>query len=356
MAYAIVFVKTAEGTNVFSTGLDRIGFKHDPYYNFVFDIDKDKRYMFAIDQSMTSTGICLATENLSFVFVATVAIATNDQVLRDKYLEDVIEFCRGMLEGVSLRFRTLEDVPPSKYSRVNILLPTLKGYIDRGLETIPAVRALGRDYKFCILPGTWKSTIYDKSDKRDGAFNNKREIARDLVKKYPAIQPYFEELVKQTGHDYDGMDAFGMTLHTRLKRFTPEWNLVNSAGKYQLGRFNVLFRYFDDSEEDDIKEKLIIPLAPWIACDLLESRVWNDNASIFANLVMAANSNKVVVMECTNNKQILAALIEFDLTFDRASKLFVVVGKNTAKLNLLSESRVQGLVEQGFCVKTYYRE
>ncbi|GHU77478.1 hypothetical protein FACS1894188_11830 [Clostridia bacterium] len=107
---------------------------------------------------------------------------------------------------------------------------------------------------------------------------------------------------------------------------------------------------------DDIKEKLIGQLAPWIACDLLESRVWDDNASIFANLVMAANSNKVVVMECTNNKQILAALIEFDLTFDRASKLFVVVGKNTEKLNLLSESRVQGLVEEGFCMKTYYRE
>ena len=65
MAYSITYIKTPytedKKGKVFTVRLDRIGFKKCEYYSHFIDIDPTQEYIFAIDQSLTSTGIAIAS-------------------------------------------------------------------------------------------------------------------------------------------------------------------------------------------------------------------------------------------------------------------------------------------------------
>ena len=357
MAYSITYIKTPytkqrSGT-VFTVRLDRIGFKSCEYYSHFIDIDPEQEYILAIDQSLSSTGIAIASLDFSFLAVFTVVVGTGDTILKQKYISTILEFINNMVHDKKLRFLSLEAVPPSKWSRVRQKLDPLKGAIEAGLDKIPAIQKLPSDHKFTIYPNTWKSTFYDKKEKRNGAFNNKYEIAKDIVKLYPDLEMYFIELQKTVGHDFDGFDAFGILAHTRIKCFTPAWNLINTGEKYQLGRFHVLYTYLTDKEaiEDGI---LCRTLLPWATIGMLDTRVWNTDSSIFYNLLMAANTNKVICMECKSIKQILSFLIEFNIEYDRERVLYVIVAKEGG--TLLSPTIIKKLEKNNFYHKVFYKE
>lgn len=357
MAYSITYIKTPHTEDkkgkVFTVRLDRIGFKKCEYYSHFIDIDPTQEYIFAIDQSLTSTGIAIASVDFSFVAIFTVAIGTKDPFVKQKYVDTILEFIRDMLDGKKLRFVTLEAVPPSKYSRVRHQLDPLKGAVEAGLNKIQAVQELQEDYKFTIYPNTWKSTVYDKKEKRTGAFNNKSEIAKDIVKLYPDLDGYYAELQRTVGHDFDGFDAFGLLVHTRIKCFTPGWDLINTNAKYQLGKFHVLYAYLTDKEaiDDGILCKALLP---WATIGMLDTRVWNINNSIFYNLLMAANTNKVICMECKSVKQVLSFLIEFNVDYDKERVLYIIVAKEGSKL--LSSTIIKSLEKNNFYHKVFYKE
>lgn len=357
MEYSITYIKTPsisdKSGDIFTARLDRIGFKKCDYYSHFIDIDPDQEYIFSIDQSLSSTGIAIASLDFSFIMVFTIIIDTEDTFLKQKYITTVLDFISNMLHDKKLRFRSLEAVPPSKWSRVRHQLDPLKGAIEAGLERIPAVQRLPIDHKFTIYPNVWKSTVYDKKDKRQGAFHNKSEIAKDIVKIYPDLDKYYKELQRTVGHDFDGFDAFGLLIHTRIKCFTPEWDLINTGGKYQLGKFHVLYTYLTDKEAID-EGILCRTLLPWAKIGMLDTRVWNENASIFYNLLMAANTNKVICMECRSTKQILSFLIEFNIAYDKERILYVIVAKEGKKL--LSSTIIKSLEKINFYHKVFYKE
>ncbi len=352
MSYSITYVQTPnqEKPYVFTLNLDRIGFRDCEYYNCCIDIDKEQEYLLAVDQSMTSTGIAFASLDFSFVLVFTVVIGSKDLLAKESYVHEILEFIGQLLEGKTLKFLSIEAVPPSRWSRVNRELLPLKGAVEEGLTHFPSVARLALDNRFSFLPNVWKSTVYDKKDKRQGAFHNKKEIAKDIVKLYPKLSVYFEELQRTRGHDYDGFDAFGILLHTRVKCFTADWQPVNQGAKYQLGKFYVLFRYLTDEEVED--GLLLDPFSWWICQDFFDYKVWDSKESIYYNLVMAVNTNKLICMKCTNVKQILAFLIEFDVKYEQGKTLYLIVGK--AGKNKLNDSQVEQLKQHGFFAKTYY--
>lgn len=357
MAHSITFIKTPYDktgeSKIFTAALDRIGFVECDYYQYLIDIDPQQEYMLAVDQSLSSTGVALASIDFSFVAVFTIVNGINEILLNGNYIQSILEFIRNMLDGKRVKFRALESVPPSKYSRVRQKLDPLKGAIESGLDRIPAIQSLDKNYKFEVMPNVWKSAVYDKKGKGRGAFNNKQEIAQDIVKIYPELQPYFTKLYKLSGHDFDGFDAFGLLIYTRVKCFTPDWFLINKSGRYQLGKFHVLFCYLT-YEEASVEMKLMKPLAYWAAHENLDSRIWNAEESIFYNLLMAANTNKVICMECTSIKQIIAFLIEFEVEYNKNKTLYVVVGKAIQKL--ITDNQAARLQREGFYLKTYFKE
>ncbi len=357
MAYSITYIKTPymneKKGKIFTVRLDRIGFKKCDYYSHYIDMDPEQEYLLAIDQSLSSTGIAIASLDFSFVAVFTIVIGTEDPFLKQKYVSTILDFISDMLRDKKLRFISLENVPPSEWSRVRHQLDPLKGAIEAGLDRIPAVQKLSVDYRFTIYPNTWKSTVYDKKEKRKGAFNNKSEIAKDIVKIYPDLEEYYFELQRTIGHDFDGFDAFGLLVHTRIKCFTPDWDLINTGGKYQLGKFHVLYAYLTDKEaiDDGILCKTLLP---WATIGMLDARVWNTNTSIFNNLLMAANTNKVICMECKSVKQVLSFLIEFNVDYDKNRILYVIVGKEGKKL--ISPIVIKSLEKNNFYHKVFYKE
>jgi hypothetical protein len=204
------------------------------------------------------------------------------------------------------------------------------------------------------MPNQWKSFVFDKKDRgpgRENAFRSKKEISRDIVKKMEVLEPYFLKLCESRGHDFDGMDAFGMILASRFIYLTPEWDLVNKSLGVQVGMFHVFFRYLEEEfvEGEVLEGHLLWGLVDFVRHDLLDVREWNSNVGIYKNYVMAANTDKIIMMECVDARHILSVLIESRVEYDEKKQLFCFVCK---------EKLVRGLInvvaENSVLVKTYY--
>lgn len=356
MAIAICYIQSLvdgsdSNSSTFTVDTARIGFNgNSSFYEYIIDLDKEQDYMLAIDQSLKSTGISLVSIDFSFMLIMTILVNNQDDNTRNRYVDDLVDFIEIMLQDVNLKFRTVEQVPPSKYRRVSLKLDQLKGAIDFGLNRIPAIQRLEESCKFSIYPNTWKSTVYDKTDKRKGAFNSKHEISKDIVKLFPNLQIYLNAMYKFSGHDYDGFDSFGLLYHTRIKCFSEEWFLNNVGGKYQLGAISVIFKYL---YPDDIQEDFLSFFQAQINSDSLESRNWSEDNSIVENYIVASNTNKLIVMEVFSDKQLSAFLIEYDEEYDEDKTLLVVIGK--ANKFKLTKTETRYLEKHDFKLKTIYK-
>lgn len=354
MALALCYIQTEMEDGPFSTtfksNINKIGFNEEnPFYDYTIHLDENVEYMLAIDQSLKSTGISLVSGDFSFKLVMTVLVNGTDATSRNNYINNLLEFIKGMLVGLNLRFRTVEAVPPSKYRRTTMTLEQLKGALEYGLDQIPACSKLASDEKFAIYPASWKSTVYDKSEERaKGAFNDKYQIARDIVKKFPELSIYLEDLRRFKGHDYDGFDSFGLLFHTRTKCFAEDWSLENVGGKYQLGAIIVLMKYL---YPEDIEDKVLRYYVERAQKGLFDTRNWNTSASIEENFIIAANTNKLICMEVLSQKQEAAFLIEHGEEYD-VNKILVAVVSKENKMKIGQNVRE---TDTGFKVKRLYK-
>ena len=346
--------------NVFTVNLSKIGFKKADYYSHVIDIDPGQEYMIGFDQSTSSTGIAFASKDFSFVLIATIICEGKSVYDKERYMSSMLEFVRNLLMGKSLVYVAVEDVPPA-YGRsyhTYKVLTELKGMLEYNLNQIPAVQAVPKAMRFSPLPQQWKSTVYDKKAGA-GRFNKKAEIARDIVKIQPHLQQYHDCLSKMKGHDYDGFDAFGIVVHVRIKHFNANWDIVNKNSKVQFGAFIVLFKYL---YANDMFDEFLSYFQQWVyksdgcgsSSNLVDAKIWEDNESIYANFVMAANSNKIVCMECTNVKMLLAYLVETGHTYDKDKKLYIAACK--PRNELIRENLIPKFKKAGFYCKKYYKE
>lgn len=355
LGYVEYIVQEEEQKAVFTTNTAEMGFDSgNTYYKYAFDLDREQSYMLSIDQSLKSTGISLVSEDFSFKLVMTVIKSSVDDDI--DYVNTLLDFLALMLEGLTLRFVCIEQLPPTKYQRVNIKLGPLLGAITSGLNRLPSIRALGKECFFKIYPNTWKSTVYRKDTTIKGKFNNKEEIAKDIIAKFPNLQIYFD-LLKHfmghdfMGHDFDGFDSFGLLFHTRTKCFSEDWAMQNVGVRAQLGTVSCLFKYFDPEDfdvefahyfSDKINEGSLVP------------RDWNEDVAITENFLIAANTNKYVVMHVLSDKLMAAHLIETGEPYDQNKRLFVLVSKET--LMKLTEPQQATMTAVGFRCRKYYND
>ena len=190
-----------------------------------------------------------------------------------------------------------------------------------------------------------------------GAFNNKSEIAKDIVKKLPILRNYYDTLCNSKGHDFDGFDAIGIVCGIRAQYFTMDWDLINKQPMYQLGRICVIFRYVtpeqttrESLEGPNPEKSLLWGLSPFFSLDMVDTREWNSRYGIYQNYVMGANTNKIVLLECTDLRHLFAVLIESGVAYDENRTLICLIFKKT----LVTDSVFQALALGSILVKEYY--
>lgn len=375
MPFAVTYVQTSTGDpenpkiDIFKVDIKRIGFSKNSYVSHLIDLDPEKEYMVAIDQSTSSTGIAIAEKDFSAVVVFTLVSESKSPYEKTMYIDILLEFIEQLLIGRKLLFLALEEVPPPNNGNLHTykVLKELKDTIESKLKACPSYQALDADRKFSPYPQQWKSTIFDKKIKgMKGRFNIKSEIAKDIVKIYPFLGEYYTELTKTFGHDYDGFDAFGILTHIRVKHFNPDWGLMNRRSQTQRGTFFVLLKYLDtaeDPEEDTaiFTEQFLSHFRSWSAGlnaegqpkDLVDVYDWSRDLPIYTNYTMAANSNKIVLMKVENPKLILAYIIMTGQKYDTNKCLWVAVSKEHK--DLIRASHLPLFEEAGFFTRIYHK-
>jgi hypothetical protein len=354
LAYAISFVGGKEmEPKIFTAELSRIGFSEADWYSYVFDLDKSRKYLIGIDQSANCTGVSLVTDNFDFIAVFTIPIDDKSASKFLRYIPLLEEFLIQMTMGLDVKYVVYENVPPIKYKNQKILFE-MKGIVESWIERVPALKAVESDFRFCPMPNQWKSFVFDKKDRgpgRENAFRSKVEISRDIVKKMNVLEPYFVKLCEMKGHDFDGMDAFGMVLASRFIYLTASWELVNKSVGVQLGMFHVFFKYVTaESVGVDVCEgHLLWGLTDFIRLDMFDVREWNAKESIYKNYVMAANTNKIIMMECVDARHILAVLIESGIDWEEGRLLYCFVCKEIVVRGL-----IDAISKGSVLLKSYY--
>ena len=366
MAYSLTCIIEPNIEPVITTNeISRIGFSSAPYYSVEIEFDKDREYILAIDQSPSCTGIALTTDNFDSIYAFTIFIDDKRSNRFDIYASTLKDFLIRMLQGVRLKYVAYEDVPPTKYKNQDIL-HEMKGFVKSICLDIDSIKRVHPDHIFSPMPNTWKSFVHDKKDNgpgRTNSFRNKLEISRDITKKMPKMNNYFKALCSMKGHDFDGLEAFGIALACRFIYFSPEWELTNKKMTVQIGKICVVFKYLNGDQTSlnlDGKKLYEAEIPPdnlfWgIAAfgdpsiNRLSNRIWNPKYSIYENYIMAANTNQIIILECIETRHILSVLIESNVEYNRDLTLYCLVFKDS----IVSDSARSVISENSILVKEY---
>ena len=158
-------------------------FRYGDITTIDIELPKDRVYMMSIDQSSKETGIYLTDLDCSFHLIGSV-----ERKLQDKYryYENIKLFLKRLVKDRKIGLFVMEDLPPVHRGWALPVLAEFKGIINswRNSGEIPEFSAIPDDKWQKIMPSTWKSQVIDKS-KGKNRFNVKREIALDLVDKFP---------------------------------------------------------------------------------------------------------------------------------------------------------------------------
>ena len=181
--------------------------------DFTLRLKDGVSWKLGIDQSTSCTGLALKSSDQKYLVLL--------DVIRDKNMlkEDYFRDLRGVITRTTKdRVFTLvanEKPVPRKFAHARETLTELLGRLNTWIEDNPAFDGATHE---AVFPQTWKSMVVDKS-KGPNRSNIKREVASDLVDRYPELQHYFDFYHTS---DYDSFDALGILDGTIEHAFTPD--------------------------------------------------------------------------------------------------------------------------------------
>lgn len=291
----------------------------------------DRIYLMSIDQSSKETGIYLTDLDVSFHFIGTVERRLQDKY---RYYEEIRLFLKRLLRGKTLGLFVREDLPPVNRGRALPVLGELVGILNswRSSGDIPEFTNLPDDKWEKIMPSTWKSKIIDKS-KGKGRFNKKREIASDLVDKFPELVDYFNSV--KPSSDYDGFDACGI-LHGYIATHYSDTGAKIAGTKDFQGDIMVYCRSVSKEELSD-RESLLEWFFPQ---EYDYGHKWlemNTEASYYDNIRRAASKHPFVLTIVNDLLTSIALRWQHGIGMDSNPLLLYIVRKNIMKKSQLDK-------------------
>lgn len=315
--------------------------KFDPLFrqgeltSIMLDLPSDRKYHLSIDQSSSCTGIYITDEAFSFHFICDIKRGSESKDMFYRYLQ---AFLRRLLKDCKVTMVVYEDLPPMKYRGSGNVLRELRGHLNAWFSNDPQFSELQEDDRKTILPQQWKSKIIDKS-KGTGRFNDKREIASDIVDRFPELKFYFDRcLVK----DYDGFDACGIYHGYKLLHYTGVQSQGREGGQRELiagsksyyGSVIVFYRTLSPEEYSD-KRTLIGPFIAEFRNRQFKTLAWNSENSALDNYRIAASLSPYSVTVIEDLHTNLALRWQFDLGFnDKKIFSYIIRKKELSKSHL----------------------
>ena len=184
------------------------------------NLDEKEVWDIGIDQSTSCTGLTIMN--------AEETVAGTFDLHRDRSLDDRVfyrelkQFLTRLVANKKVRILVFEKpVPNPRFKSAQHVLYELKGRLEEWVYEIPELE--NAKIFDSIYPQTWKSLVMDKSAGKNRA-NKKIEIARDMIKLFPALREYGQAYPYT---DYDGFDSLGIL--TGFKRYA-----FNEVGMEQI--------------------------------------------------------------------------------------------------------------------------
>lgn len=273
---------------------------NDYSYNVNITLPSDREYLIGFDQSTTCTGIYICDTKMELHILFDFMKTEKDN---KDFFKELKFFIRKIVKGGKFVLVLSEKPVPSKYKTAGNMLRELKGKLG---EWVADTEELCMAKEDDIFPQSWKSEVVDKS-KGKGRFNDKYEVAKDVVSLVPCIEAY---LYRCPSKDYDSFEACGL-VHGYLKSRISESGMRKIAGTVENSHHTVVFYKYLTKEE--IQDKKIL----WDGFDFPLSKCnetyleYNEDYSFYQNIKMASSTNEFVMTMLTKPLDVLSVMWNF---------------------------------------------
>jgi hypothetical protein len=281
-------------------------------------------YELGIDASSKCVGIYVTDVDNRFHFICDFQRNSGDKY---GFYREVKGFIRGLLKGSTLSMVVTEDIPPVAGRRnAGNVLRELRGVLNSWFAEDSLFSKVPENKRHFIMPQSWKSEMIDKS-KGTGRFNNKSEIAADIVDKFPELAEFYRRCMST---DYDSFDACGLYHGYKAKHFSEDGKKVIAGTKSYYGSVLVFYRLIAPELLNNKKE-----LAGPFVADIINNGIvalkWTDKNSPLDNFRIAASAAPLTVTIIDSLSVSLAIRWQFNLGLNNNQIIAYVFRKKLLK-------------------------
>lgn len=290
------------------------------------NLDPNMVWDIGIDQSTSCTGVTIMNVDET--------MAGTFDIHRDRSLEDYVfyrelkQFLTRLVANKKVRILVFEKpVPNQRFRNAQRVLYELKGRLEEWVYDIPELESAA--IFDSIFPHSWKPLVMDKS-KGPNRSNNKLEIARDLIDKFPALREYG---LSYPYTDYDGFDSLGIL--TGFKKYA--FNAVGMEqihGTIEKRHIAAVFYYAADKDKNfkEVFEEAFSYYHEFASLWEMKFLAYNLRYNLTQNIRMAS-SGRVPVMTMLPPKDHLYVKCNFDMDVDDKNVFAFIFKKSSLSKN-----------------------